>query len=67
MKNPCKECVYYHKENNTCQSKKAATSGYGYVTFWDRLMCEPNRGVRKDESTMGQLNPQEAINEVEKL
>ena len=49
MKNPCKECIYYHKENNTCQSKKCVTGGDGYVTFWDRLMCEPNRGERKDE------------------
>ena len=40
-RNPCAECVYYVKENNTCQSKKVATSGYGYVSFFDRLFCEP--------------------------
>lgn len=21
MRNPCKDCIYYHKENRTCQSK----------------------------------------------
>ena len=21
MRNPCKDCIYYHKENKTCQSK----------------------------------------------
>ena len=41
MKNPCKECEYYHPENNTCQSKKCATTGDGYVTFIDRLFCKP--------------------------
>lgn len=41
MKNPCKECAYYHKENNTCQSKKCATGGTGYVTVFDRLFCKP--------------------------
>ena len=41
MRNPCKECDYYHKENNTCQSKKCCTGGDGTVTIWDRLFCEP--------------------------
>lgn len=27
MRNPCKDCIYYHKENRTCQSKKCATGG----------------------------------------
>ena len=40
-RNSCKECLYYHKTNNTCQSKKCATGGAGYVTWWDRLWCEP--------------------------
>ena len=43
-RNPCKECVYYHPENNTCQSKKVATSGYGYVPLMDRIFCEPYKG-----------------------
>lgn len=41
MRNPCKECDYYHAENNTCQSKKCCTGGDGYVTWWDRLWCKP--------------------------
>lgn len=40
MRNPCSECVYYHPENNTCQSKKCATSGEGYVTWIDRRYCK---------------------------
>ena len=41
MKDPCKECIYYHKENNTCQSKKCATRGTGHITVLDRIFCEP--------------------------
>lgn len=41
MRNPCKECIYYHKENNTCQSKKCATGGTGRITVLDRIFCEP--------------------------
>lgn len=37
----CEYCVYYHKENNTCQSKKCSTAHEGYVSFIDRLLCEP--------------------------
>lgn len=33
MRNPCKDCVYYHKENRTCQSKKCATGGSGKVSW----------------------------------
>ena len=40
--NPCKKCSYYHKENNTCQSKKCATGNSGYVTFADMMFCKPN-------------------------
>ena len=40
--NPCEKCFYYHKENNTCQSKKCATGNSGYVTFADMLFCKPN-------------------------
>ena len=41
MRNPCRECVYYHKENNTCQSKKCATGGTGHVSLFDMIFCEP--------------------------
>ena len=41
MRNPCKECVYYNAENNTCQSKKCGTGGEGYVTLLDKLFCKP--------------------------
>lgn len=47
MRNPCKECNYYHSESNTCQSKKCATMGDGYVTFIDRLFCEPYKAGGK--------------------
>ena len=42
FRNQCKKCSYYHKENNTCQSKKCATGNSGYVTFADMLFCKPN-------------------------
>ena len=45
MRNPCKECLYYIKENNTCQSKKCATGGDGTVTLLDRIFCEPMKGA----------------------
>jgi len=41
LRNPCKECAYYCESNNTCQSKKVATSGSGFVTVIDRLFCKP--------------------------
>ena len=41
MKNSCNECIYYHKENSTCQSKKCATGVPGYVTVFDKLFCKP--------------------------
>ena len=43
-RNPCKECVYYHPENNTCQSKKVVTMGDEYVSLMDRMFCEPYKG-----------------------
>lgn len=49
IKNPCKECLYYVPENNTCQSKKGATGGAGYVTILDRLFCEPYKGSKESE------------------
>ena len=39
QRNHCKECDYYHKENDTCQSKKCATTREGYVTWIDRFFC----------------------------
>lgn len=36
----CAKCVWYHKENKTCQKKKCAGYGYGYVTKNDRRFCE---------------------------
>lgn len=41
MKNPCKYCIYFHYENNTCQSKKCATYN-GKITIMDKLFCKPN-------------------------
>lgn len=49
-RNPCKNCEYYHKENNVCQSKKVATCGnHPYVNLADRLFCEP----QESEGTYG--------------
>lgn len=55
MKNPCKECVYYHKDNNTCQSKKCATGGSGYVSLFDRMFCEPYRGRSTSGAKMDEV------------
>lgn len=44
------ECLYYVKENDTCQSKKCATGGDGTVTLLDRIFCEPRRR-EEDERT----------------
>lgn len=49
-RNPCKECLYYIKENNICHSKKAATCGlHPYVSLFDRMYCNPYKG-RKEVS-----------------
>ena len=41
-RNPCAECDFYVKKNNTCQSKKCATCGNrSKVSLIDRLFCEP--------------------------
>lgn len=42
MRNACKACEYYHKENKTCQLKKCSTGSYGYVSLSDRLFCSPS-------------------------
>ena len=50
MRNPCKDCIYHHKENRTCQSKKCATGGNGKVTWADKLFCSPckkNGGAKR--------------------
>lgn len=41
-RNPCKECMYYHKENGICASKKTSSTN-PYVTFIDKIFCEPRR------------------------
>ena len=61
MRNPCKECDYYRKENNTCQSKKCSPrGGDGTVTIWDRLFCKPYKRMkgadRKTEQTGDNLS-----------
>lgn len=44
-KDACKDCLYYVKENGTCQSKKCATSPeYSYVSWSDRHFCSPYKG-----------------------
>lgn len=43
MRNPCKDCIYYCKENKTCQSKKCATYGDGKVSWIDRMFCSPRK------------------------
>ena len=46
-----KECIFYYKANNTCQSKKCAGVNDGRITWIDRLFCKPCiDGVIKDES-----------------
>ncbi len=47
MKNPCNKCIYYHKENSTCQSKKCTTSGLGYITIFDKLFCKPYKPTKE--------------------
>lgn len=42
----CKKCVYYCEDNNTCQSKKCATSQAGYVSIIDKLFCKPKNKSR---------------------
>ena len=37
----CKECMYYHADNNTCQLKKCATGGIGKVSIIDKIFCKP--------------------------
>ena len=55
MRNPCKDCIYYHKENRACQSKKCAIGGSGKVSWIDKLFCSPckkdchNCGAKMDE------------------
>lgn len=46
----CKECVFYHKENNTCQSKKCAGVNDGRITWIDILFCKPCKANDKERS-----------------
>lgn len=46
----CKECIFYHGENNTCQSKKCAGVNDGRITLIDRLFCKPCKANKIDES-----------------
>ena len=52
MRNSCKDCIYYHKENRTCQSKKCATGGSGKVSWVDRLFCSPCKKKVEDAPTV---------------
>lgn len=58
MRNPCRDCIYYCKENKTCQSKKCATGGIGKVSWIDRLFCSP----RKINSTFEYHKAPKSIN-----
>ena len=58
MRNPCKECDYYHPENHTCQSKKVATMGDGRVTFIDRLFCGPYKSDKAELPKVPSDTPQ---------
>lgn len=50
-RNPCKECAYYHKENNVCQSKKVATCGANpYVSLRDRMFCKPYKAESEGQN-----------------
>lgn len=49
VKNQCEKCRYYIQENKTCQSKKCATGGEGYVTLIDRIFCEPYIGKKEEK------------------
>ena len=49
IRNACSECVYYIKENGTCQKKKCSGAGYGYVSFWDKVLCEPCKLDEEDK------------------
>ena len=46
-RNPCIECDYYIKENNTCQSKKCSNIGNPYITILDKLFCTPYKSKDK--------------------
>lgn len=50
-RNPCMQCDFYNRVNNTCQSKKCSSAGgSGYVNIFDRIFCEAYRfGDKKRE------------------
>ena len=59
-RDPCKECLWYVKENNLCQSKKCSVQGgsYPFVTKLDRMFCEPYKG---EEERMTYNDKQDVI------
>lgn len=41
-RDPCKECIYYSKENNVCHVRKIETCGnHPYVSRIDKMLCTP--------------------------
>lgn len=40
MRNPCKDCIYYHQENKTCQSKKCAIDTTCAVDAEPVVLCK---------------------------
>ena len=59
-RNPCAECLYFHADNNTCQSKKCCTYGDGRITILDRLFCEPYKGEWTMKITVKKNPPKRA-------
>ena len=39
-RDPCKECIYFCKKTNICESKKCASNN-PYITKLDKMFCEP--------------------------
>lgn len=58
FRNSCKDCDYYHKENNTCQSKKCGSNSDGYVSILDKMFCKLyHKPYRKDNATIVEIKP----------
>ena len=60
MRNPCKKCLYYQKENNTCQSKKCCTGREGYVGIFDMIFCLPYEIKEKNDTRMSDVISRQA-------
>lgn len=72
MKNACKDCLYYHNDNNTCQSKKCSTHGRGDINILDRLFCTPYKKrqmniVQIRQSTRIAVKKEKIKNDMKKL